>query len=336
MWMLNNITPFEAERTWVREKDGAHHWIVVVKATYDIRMDGSLCLSENPVAPLYAAEFNGENGQTSLRFEADLIAMKPATDVYLNANAYAPDARPCTKVNVSLRISGLYKELIVYGHRTWQRSIFGGLVPSSPKPFKSRPIIYEYAYGGYDPSDPNPQKQCIDYRNPVGTGVAMSKRSLLAKSAPSIENPTLRLGKGWPAGFGAIASYWSPRKELAGTYDEAWMARRRPLLPLDYNPKWLLCSPLDQQIHGYLKGGEPVELINLTPNGRLRFTLPKVDLYFETYFGTTRKEHTAELVTITIESEGPRLIMVWQTSLPCGNDGDYLDRTVIQYETRSL
>jgi hypothetical protein len=329
MWMLDNQTPFEAERTWVRDKDGVHHWIVVVKATYDISLDGTLSLAAKPLAPLYASEYNGADGESSLRYEADLVAMKPGTDIYLNAIAYAPGGEPCKKVKVSCRVGQMYKELLVLGERTWRRSLSGRVAPSSPEPFLKMPITYERAFGGFDQEHPDPRKHRIDFRNPVGSGVAFRKRRLVGKPAPSIVNPARKSGKGWPAGFGAIASFWSPRKDLAGTYDDKWMAQRQPLLPEDYDPKCLLCSPLDQQVSGYLKGGEPVELTNLTPSGRLRFTLPAASQHFETYFGSTLKEHVSELVSVIIESEGPRLILVWQTSLRCGNDADYLDRTVI-------
>ena len=123
MWMLDNRTPYQAERTWVRDKEGVHHWIVVVKATYDIGLDGALSLSEKPVAPLYAPEYNGAAGESSLRYEADLMAMKPGTDVYLNASAYAPNGKLCKKVQVSLRVGRMYKELLVYGDRIWQRTL---------------------------------------------------------------------------------------------------------------------------------------------------------------------------------------------------------------------
>ena len=46
MWMLENHTPYEAERSWVQDKNGIQHWIVVVKATYDIRHDGLVEVAE--------------------------------------------------------------------------------------------------------------------------------------------------------------------------------------------------------------------------------------------------------------------------------------------------
>jgi len=94
MWMLDNRTPYEAERTWIRDKEGIHHWIVVVKATYDVGWDGALRLAEKPVAPLFKPEYHGKFGESSLRYDADLVAMKPGTDVYLNGIAYTPNGKP--------------------------------------------------------------------------------------------------------------------------------------------------------------------------------------------------------------------------------------------------
>ncbi|MEC4678768.1 MAG: DUF2169 domain-containing protein [Nitrospirota bacterium] len=330
MWMLENKTPFEVERTWIRDKEGIHHWIVVVKATYDIAANGKLSLSEKPLPPLYIPEYRGVYGESSLRYEADLVAMKTKTDVYLNGIAYAPQGKPCRKVKVTFQIASLKKSLIVTGERRWKRTLFLRISSSSPKMFRAMPITYEGAYGGFDQEDENPKKHRIDFRNPVGSGLAYRKRHLLGKAAPHIVDPSRKMGKGAPAGFGALASYWSPRKELAGTYDQHWEATRKPLLPKDYNPDCLQSAPRDQQVKGYLQGGEKVELQNLSPNGLLRFTLPKISLGFETYFGSRRETHSSQLVSVVINSEGPQLILVWQTSLRCGKDEDYLDKTVIE------
>ena len=61
------------------QREESHHWIVVVKATYEISPDGKLSLSEKPEAPLYTPQYNGKEGRSSLRYEADLVAMKPAS-----------------------------------------------------------------------------------------------------------------------------------------------------------------------------------------------------------------------------------------------------------------
>jgi hypothetical protein len=73
-----------------------------------------------------------------------------------------------------------------------------------------------------------------------------------------------------------------------------------------------------------------VELINLTRDGSLRFTLPKVYLTFRTYIDGRVEDHRSRLSTVVIEPDVPRVILVWLTALPVRNDGDYLDRTVIR------
>ena len=36
MWMLDNHTPYAAERSWTRDARGVHLWIVAVRATFDL------------------------------------------------------------------------------------------------------------------------------------------------------------------------------------------------------------------------------------------------------------------------------------------------------------
>ena len=89
MWAVTNHTPYAAGRTWGRDKNGLHEWIVAVKATFDIKANGELVLAEKQLPPLLAPEYNGDDGVSSLRYEADLVGTKPATDVVLNGTAYA-------------------------------------------------------------------------------------------------------------------------------------------------------------------------------------------------------------------------------------------------------
>jgi len=74
MWTVSNNTPYKAAGSWGRDKDGVHEWIVAVKATYGIRSDGNVVIAEEQGEPLLAPEFNGEDGLSSLRYDADLVA----------------------------------------------------------------------------------------------------------------------------------------------------------------------------------------------------------------------------------------------------------------------
>jgi hypothetical protein len=329
MWAVVNHTPYAVDRAWGRDKDGVHEWIVAVKATFDIAPDGVVTLTDEQPEPLFAPEYNGEDGVSSLRYDADVVSPKPTTDVLLNGTAYAPGGRPAAEFLVSLRLGRIHKVIRAVGHRTWRQGVLG-LGRSEVEPVTQVPIVYERAYGGADLSDPDPKRQRIDLRNPVGCGlVARADQPL-----PNFEYPGGRLERAGPAGFGALASYWSPRRELQGSYDEAWRKSRYPLLPADWDPRSLLSSPADQRPDSHLRGGELVELENLTPGGKLCFTLPSVYLRFRTLIDGHTEEHQGRLSTVIIEPDYPRVIMVWQTSLAVRNNGDYLEETVVTEKQR--
>src|SRR5262249_5050436 len=84
-WMVNNRTPYAAERIWALDKDARKFWVVAVKATFDIRPDGRTRLAEKQPPVLIAPESRGEPGKSSLLYEADTGQTKPPTAVIANA-----------------------------------------------------------------------------------------------------------------------------------------------------------------------------------------------------------------------------------------------------------
>lgn len=330
MWGLNNQTPYAAERTWVRDKTGHHHWVVAAKGTFVVAQNGELHLADQQVPPVMVPEHFGEPGASSLRFDCDLVLGKATTDVVVNAYAYAPQGKLATSVPVGLRIGPIQKTLVVHGPRVYYSGI-GGLTTTVPQAFDRCPIRYEDAYGGSDLSDPDPRRQRIDLRNPVGKGVKVRAADLINTAAHRIEYPRGDASRVGPAGFGAIASYWSPRLELAGTYDAAWVKTTKPLLPADYDERFTLCAPPDQRAPTYFQGGEPVHLVNMTADGVLRTTVPKVVLVHTTRVKGRRQEHRSKLVTVLLEPEERHLMLVWHTSLPvAATEVDHLVETTIE------
>jgi hypothetical protein len=219
---------------------------VAVKATFVIAPTGKLTLADEQRPPLLAPEYRGEPATSSLRFDSDLLARKPTTDVVLDACAHAPQGRAEPTVPVRLRIGVIEKTLLVHGTRVYYKGAFG-LTTSKPRPFLSRPICYEHAFGGVDTSHPDPRKHRLDMRNPVGKGFTLNPSRLEEQEAHAIEYPNAKPEKAGPTGFGPIASFWSPRLERGGTYDAAWEKRKKPLLPDDYDDRYALCSPDDQR-----------------------------------------------------------------------------------------
>jgi hypothetical protein len=333
MWAIVNTTRYAAERTWVQDRDANKIWLVVVKATFEIQADGSCRLSKEQLPVLRMGEPEGEPGKSGLRYDGDLLGVKPCTDVLVRGSAWAPLGTRATSVDVQAVVGPIKKRLRVFGDRRWERTLVGSLAPSSPQPFESMPIVYERAYGGWDQSSPDPGEHRLDARNPVGTGFSVRRENSAEKLLPNIELPD-QLIASWkdrpaPAGIGAVERHWSPRRELAGTYDHEWKAKRFPLWAEDLDARYHNCAPEDQQVKGFLRGGEVVDMVNLSPGGRLTFTLPRIYPFFETRFGTERVQHRAQLCTVIVEPDLSRLIMAWQTSFVCNHRVDELDATIV-------
>ena len=230
------------------------------------------------------------------------------------------------RVDVTLRVGDLSKTLRVSGDRRYENGALGVSIGPAQK-FTRMAITYERSFGGREPEPlANPDRPQFDPRNPVGTGFA----PVVGNLAPNVEYPGMSLG-GRPAGFGPIPPHWQPRVKYAGTYDETWQRDRLPLYPNDLDDRFFLCSPEDQRPPTFLRGGEPVELLNLTPEGRLAFRLPRIALGFQTIFrGGSRENHRAKLHTVIIEPDQSRVILVWRTELPCHPRVLRLQETVIR------
>ena len=333
MWQVDNRTPFAAERGWVRDRNGAEVWLVAVKCTFDIKPDGSTAISPDQPPVLRIPEYYGEPGKSSIKYEEDLVLTKKTTDVIVVGHAYAPQGRPVTQLDVGFRVGPVQKLLRVTGDRRW-----GAIGPTSPEPFVKMPLVYERAFGGVDTRSANPERDW-DWRNPVGTGFAVSRDNLAGAALPNLEYPNDTV-RGWkdrpqPASLGPVAGHWQPRVKFAGTYDEAWLNDRQPLLPADFDDGFYQCAPQDQQAPAFLRGDEPVVLHRLTENGDLRFHLPKLFLGFDTRFydGSRQIHRDRKLHTVILEPDYPRVSLVWHSALPCHFKVQKLERTIVTLKT---
>jgi hypothetical protein len=333
MWQVDNRTPFAAERSWVRDRDGAEVWLVAVKCTFDIKADGTTQPSADQPPVLRLAEYNGEPGKSSIKYEGDLVLTKTTTDMVVAGHACAPGGRPVTQLDVGFRVGPVEKRLKVFGDRVWRSA---GI--SDPEPFVRMPLVYERAFGGADLRSGSPDRN-FEWRNPVGTGFAVSRDNATGLRLPNIEYPN-ELVRSWnarprPAGFGPIGAHWQPRAGFGGTYDAKWARDRQPLLPADFDDRFFQCVPQDQQAPSYLRGGEPVSVAGMTPDGELHFTLPKVFLGFETRFadGSYETHKARNLHTVIIEPDVPRVSLVWHSALPCHFMVHKLLRTMVTFKT---
>lgn len=331
MWALRNKTPYAAERNWTRDKEGVHWWLVAIRATFQIDAAGKLRLADEQPPPVLVPEHFGAPGASSLRYDSDLLRVKPTTDVLVLGSAYAPRGRPATSVPVVLRAADLEKHLVVFGERVYYNGV-SGMTTTAPRPFTVQPIRYEYAYGGGDVDDPDLSRHRIDERNPVGRGFAARSSALINTVAHTIEHARGNPAKAGPAGFGPIDAGWLPRRKLAGTYDAKWVETKKPLLPEDYQSTFALSAPADQRVARPLVGGEKVGLYNMSPHGTLVFELPRIELRCSSFFGGSPTPHAPPLLaTVLIEPDESKMSLIWQSGLRVeASDCDYLDTTLIE------
>lgn len=338
MWLLQNATPFEAERTWIRDAEGAEVWLVAIKATFEIDPEGRQFVAEvqEPISrvPLFA----GDPAETGLVEETDFVLRKARTDVLLKGHAYAPEGRPAERVPVRIKVASIDKTLNVFGERSLSEDTAGPM-PGRPQPFEKMEIVYERSFGGTDRSSEDPAEHAWEPTNPVGVGFGLRKDHVARGPAPNIEYPDAPYRdhrRGRAAGFGPVARHWSPRRELAGTYDAAWEKTRFPLPPTDFDDAFYQCAPPDQQSDGLLLGYERVQLGNLTPEGYLDFVLPRVTFRIVTqFYRAPDRTHEAVLHTVRLLPDERRFQMVWHSGLPCPYDEARLKETTVALRQRS-
>jgi hypothetical protein len=234
---------------------------------------------------------------------------------------------PVTKHDVHVQVGPLRKSVRVFGPRLFQSTGLGAVQPGPAAPLGPTPLVYELAAGGHDDSDP--ARPVIDWRNPAGLGAARDRARLIGKPAPQLEVPgsvVFQERQGIePAGFGAIGAAWSPRRERAGTYDEAWRKDRAPVLPADFDPRHNACAHPDLWSATPLAGDEPVEILGATPEGAWRFRLPRFAARFESVSRGVASEHPTHLDTFLIDGNARRVELTWRVSLVLPRKAELLE-----------
>ena len=90
-----------------------------------------------------------------MKFEADFIPYKLATDVVVNGTAYAPGGKPVRELVAAVEVGKARKKVKVFGDRACKHRAGGDPVFGDPQPFTKMELRYERAYGGtYAPRAP--------------------------------------------------------------------------------------------------------------------------------------------------------------------------------------
>jgi hypothetical protein len=211
--------------------DGRDVVIAVVKATFVRRGDRAV-LADRQV-PVCAADvpYLTEASKSSIRYPSDVCPAKRGTDVIIVGDAVAP--APAPSVDVAVQIREREVLLRVHGERVYCEGL-PGVVIGPAAPFERKAIVYERAYGGA-----TADRELVEDRNPVGRGIAKTAAELVGTPAPQIEDPACPItsaeDRPAPVGLGAVSPHWMPRRGYAGTFDDAWLRSRMPLMPADFD-----------------------------------------------------------------------------------------------------
>jgi hypothetical protein len=318
-----NLTPFAAQPFLLSDERGADIITFVVKGTFSLRVRRetthvALAAEQAPVC--IAPKYHGEPGLSSLKYDTEVAPAKMGTDVVLVGHA-RPGLTRATYLDVTLSVGPTRSTVRVLGDRFWTSNA-GRWVATPPQPFEAIPLVYERAFGGWDRSNPDPSRHGYEPRNPVGVGY-VGKHGTVKEGAPlpNLENPhepiTGPTDRPAPLGFGYIGAHWQPRSQFAGTYDDRWEKERMPLLPRDFDRRFYNAAHPALAISGFLRGGEPVEVVNSSAQGTLRFALPAAQPYATMRMrdGTTQRAGMA-LDTVIVNTDDDQLLLVWRCSMP--------------------
>ena len=328
---------------------GGHILSVLLKRTYSIQA-GQVCARADEDELLNPGEVFWETPMnTSVRFESDFAPYKLQTDVVLIARAHAPGGQSTQQCNVGLQVAGQLKQIQVTGNR---RATFtdkdSAPVFTDPEPFTDMGLRYERAYGGTDVfSD---KSTVYPYpRNPLGSGFAVlnTQESVDNLLLPNLEDPNdlltperMCIGEyaKWvdqppPVGFGWVPKTWQPRCLFAGVLpadratEQEMRAAYAKLVPAEHRETYVKHGLPDMDFRffngassglslPFLNGDEEIYTKNLSPEGRLDFTLPADAPRIGLDIGSGIEAPEVVLHTVQIRMEERQVDLVWRAAVP--------------------
>ena len=279
---IENDTPFAAITFDHWDADAREFSVLIIKAMLTRRETG--WSSDGAESALcFEDRYDGDPARSPLLSEQDIAPEKPATDLVLQATAYAPGGAARTDWPVRIAIPGcLDYGFHVRGPTLWQKRWLGRWHQGAPHPVSEIRLDYRLAFGGGIAASGG--SESVHEANPAGMGMTSPEKMREGEPFPAPQIGTLAEFQAHDVmtpmavhGFGPIAKAWSPRRRMAGTYDQNWQRDRHPRLPLDFNPRFWNFAPQPLQITPYLKGNEEVHLHNLHPTRPIdRLRLPAI------------------------------------------------------------
>jgi hypothetical protein len=266
--------------------------VLIVASKLSLRYDlrGALRLTARPIRQ--RSELDEAGG---VRFPHDLPLDRPGTDVLL-VGSCLPGRTPATSRLISLAVGPVKKSIRVHGPRVWMKSPLG-VRPGPPAAIVATPLRFDHVFGGRD-------ADAYDARNPIGRGFATNPDTLIGEEAPRLEPADLTALAPTSGCFAPIDNNWEPRRAFAGTYDDAWRAKRGPIAPRDRDARFHADALPEQRSSRPLTTPLPVEILGLYGDEALRFTLPSYSVLVTTEVGEEPPaDVAATLVRVLIDAD---------------------------------
>lgn len=184
---------------------------------------------------------------------------KTRAELLVRGKCHAGARSAIPAADVRVRLGPVDKRLLVFGDRFWTRGA-GGWTITDPVPFEAMDVDAAHALGG-------PEWAC----NRAGKGIdpARPPDQAAGLPLPNIELPQLVMGtpadRPGPALLTPLDILHPDRQKKLGTYDERWRRERWPYYPEDMDWSYWNCAPPDQQLPGFLHGGETFECHRMHP-----------------------------------------------------------------------
>lgn len=321
--LFRNFTPFPPLHFQSRDVNQEDFGVVVLRGSFQLVNNHPLKLVQKQEPLVMVDEYHGNPKNSSLKIEHNIAPYKPRTDIHINATAFAPGGKPLPywKAGVSLG-EKVKKELLITGPRYWKYNWTGGWELTESLPVAQVPIHYEQAYGG---SWQNGKELHAFPENPIGLGYVnkelLNKDKLIpAPQILPIDNPFPKMEKGIKVeGLGPLGASWQPRLRFAGTFNVIWEKTRWPDLPEDFKFDFYNSAHPDLIYPGFVHGNEEIQLINLSPESNIRFSLPGYTLALLIRWEDGRiAPAPMALDTIHIDTKEMKTYLVWRGLFPVG------------------
>jgi len=282
---------------------------MIVKGSFDLLADGAPRMRDSSDIPWGDQPAPPALGDGStVRYPSDLAPFKPKADVMLIGSAHPPksDGNACL-VRFAFGATGnrFERHVAVFGERYWSPGIVRSM--TEPAPFKSVPLDWSRAFGGSGFA-----------ANPAGIGRRADESGL--QRLPNLENPKRLISapgdRPKPVCFAPIPMTWPQRWKRLGSYDHAWLTKRWPYQPADFDWRFHQAAPQEQQLL-HLQGDEPFDISGAhAEHGRLRGNLPGVRARAfackTAAAGAGLEEIVLHLDTVVFDTDDLALHLVWR------------------------